>query len=85
MWRFSTRKQRDELNRLIGKTKFYHDLSIRLNHQIMMARAELDALEKEVKPIYTEKAIDTELQTGDSRLLGGEMRLRADWAEKMED
>lgn len=29
------------------------------------------------KPIYSEEPIDTELQTGASQLLGGEMRLRA--------
>jgi len=85
VWRFSTRNQRDELNRLINKTKFYHDLNIRLNHQVMMAQAELDALKKEVQPLYEEKPINEDLQTGESRLLGGEMRLKSAWAEKMED
>lgn len=85
VWKFSTRSQRDELNRLINKTKFYNDLNIRLNHQVMMAQAELDSFKKEIEPIYSEKPINEELQTGDSRLLGGEMRLTAEWVEKMED
>ncbi len=32
-------------------------------------------------PRYSEKPIDLELQTGESRLLGGEMRLCAPWVD----
>jgi hypothetical protein len=35
--------------------------------------------EKANQPIYTEKPIDPELQTGESQKLGGEMRLTAPW------
>lgn len=35
--------------------------------------------EKANRPIYTEKPIDLELQTGESQKLGGEMRLTAPW------
>lgn len=35
--------------------------------------------EKANQPIYTEKPIDPELQTGESQELGGEMRLTAPW------
>ena len=35
--------------------------------------------EKANRPIYTEKPIDPELQTGESQKLGGEMRLTAPW------
>ena len=35
--------------------------------------------EEQNKPIYTEKPIDPELQTGESQKLGGEMRLTAPW------
>jgi hypothetical protein len=38
-------------------------------------------LEREIeqRPIYTEKPIDSKLQTGESQKLGGEMRLTAPW------
>jgi len=38
-------------------------------------------LEREIeqRPIYSEKPIDPELQTGESQKLGGEMRLTAPW------
>lgn len=35
--------------------------------------------ESQQRPIYTEKPIDPELQTGESQKLGGEMRLTAPW------
>lgn len=40
--------------------------------------AELER-EKQNKPIYIEHEIDTQLQTGESRELGGAMELRAPW------
>lgn len=36
------------------------------------------------EPIYQEKEVDDELQTGESRLLGGEMRLAAKWVIEAE-
>ena len=36
------------------------------------------------EPIYQEKEVDDELQTGESRLLGGEMRLVAKWVAEAE-
>ncbi len=36
------------------------------------------------EPVYQEKEIDDELQTGESRLLGGEMRLVAKWVAEAE-
>ena len=36
------------------------------------------------EPIYQEKEVDNELQTGESRLLGGEMRLVAKWVAEAE-
>jgi len=35
--------------------------------------------EEHFEPVYTEKPVDPELQTGDSIGLGGEMRLTAKW------
>jgi len=36
------------------------------------------------EPVYQEKEIDEELQTGESRLLGGEMRLVTKWVAEAE-
>ena len=36
-------------------------------------------LEEKNKPLYSEKPIDPELQTGESQKLGGEIRLTAPW------
>lgn len=43
-------------------------------------------LEREIeqRPIYSEKPIDLELQTGESQKLGGEMRLTAPWYHELE-
>lgn len=38
-----------------------------------------EELEEHFKPLYSEKPVDTELQTGESAKLGGEMRLSARW------
>lgn len=35
--------------------------------------------ERQAKPIYIEHPIDPELQTGESKLLGGAMELKAPW------
>jgi hypothetical protein len=37
------------------------------------------------EPVYQEKEVDDELQTGESRLLGGEMRLAAKWVIEAEE
>jgi hypothetical protein len=37
------------------------------------------------EPVYQEKPINEELQTGESRLLGGEMRLAAKWVIEAEE
>jgi len=37
------------------------------------------------EPVYQEKPIDNELQTGESRKLGGEMRLAAKWVIEAEE
>ena len=39
-------------------------------------------LEEKNKPLYSEKPIDPELQTGESQKLGGEMRLTAPWLKE---
>jgi hypothetical protein len=37
--------------------------------------------DKKYQPRYSEKPIDSSLQTGESKLLGGEMRICASWVE----
>lgn len=39
-------------------------------------------LEEKNKPLYSEKPIDPELQTGESQKLGGEIRLTAPWLKE---
>jgi hypothetical protein len=39
-------------------------------------------LEEKNRPLYSEKPINPELQTGESQKLGGEMRLRAPWLDE---
>jgi hypothetical protein len=41
--------------------------------------------EKRFAPVYQEKPIDEQLQTGESRELGGEMRLAAKWVVEAEE
>jgi hypothetical protein len=41
--------------------------------------------EERFEPVYREKEINDELQTGESRGLGGEMRLAAKWVIKAEE
>lgn len=48
---------------------------IELENQIEAERER----EEHFKPLYSEKPVDTELQTGESAKLGGEMRLSARW------
>jgi hypothetical protein len=45
----------------------------------------MDRLDPPKQPIYSEKPVDENLQTGDSKLLGGEMRLTAPWVQESED
>lgn len=53
---------------------------IELQNQIESERER----EERFKPIYREEPVNDELQTGESRLLGGEMRLTAQWAVEAE-
>lgn len=46
--------------------------------------AELERKER-FEPVYQEKPVDEELQTGKSQLLGGEMRLTAKWVIEEEN
>jgi hypothetical protein len=45
----------------------------------------IEEIKERFEPVYQEKPIDEELQTGESRLLGGEMRLAAKWVIEAEE
>jgi hypothetical protein len=64
---------------------FEAKLKARLDMIELENRIESD-LEREIeqKPIYSEKPVDPELQTGESQKLGGEMRLTAPWYDGLE-
>jgi hypothetical protein len=79
LWSFSSRSKREEVERLAAKARFYRTLNQKLTTEINRARAELDKLEPEKKPIITEHPIDEELQTGESKLLGGGLQITAPW------
>ena len=59
--RFSTRSEREEAERLIERAKFYRNLSMRMAVEIARYKSE----------------IDNNLQTGESRLLGGAISIHA--------
>lgn len=51
-----------------------------LDEAIQEYHKEAEKIEEDfVTPIYSEKPVDPELQTGEAALLGGEMRLTAPW------
>lgn len=77
MLRFSTRSERDEVERLIAKAAFYRTLSSRMAIEIARVKAEMEAMEPKEKPVITNDPVDNNLQTGDSRLLGGGMSIHA--------
>ena len=64
---------------------FEAKLKARLDMIELENRIESD-LEREIeqRPIYSEKPVDPELQTGESQKLGGEMRLTAPWYDGLE-
>lgn len=45
--------------------------------EIARVKAEMEAMEPKEKPVITNDPIDNNLQTGDSRLLGGGMSIHA--------
>lgn len=54
---------------------------IELENQVEFERE----LKERFEPVYQEKEVDPVLQTGESQLLGGEMRLAAKWVIEEEE
>lgn len=67
------------------KIWFEAKLTARLKMIELQNQVESEAERKErFEPVYQEKPVDEVLQTGESRLLGGEMRLAAKWVIEAE-
>ena len=77
---------RTEIIRWLRKVWFEAKLKARLQ---MIEWQNLRESEKErrerFEPVYQEQPINEELQTGESRKLGGEMRLAAKWIIEAEE
>jgi hypothetical protein len=79
-----TSSQREELLRLYRRAEFYRTLSKKLTEEIAKTRKQLDEMYPDQEPTIEHFEIDDELQTGDSRLLGGAMRIQAPHGKNIE-
>jgi len=70
---------------LINRVKFYQTLNSKLTLEINRVKAEMKAMETTSKPVIIEHPIDDSLQTGDSRLLGGDISIHAPWRTESEE
>jgi hypothetical protein len=79
IWQFDTRSDFERAQRYIARKKFETTLPAKIDVAVAEAAAVIDReIERQKpKPIYTEQPINDELQTGDSRDLGGEMRIQS--------
>jgi hypothetical protein len=77
---------RDEIVRWLKKVWFEARLKARLQMIEWQNLREAEEERRErFKPVYQEKPVDPVLQTGESQLLGGEMRLAAKWVIEEEE
>jgi len=81
IWTFDTRSDFERAQRYIARKKFETTLPAKIDVAVAEAAAVIDReIERQKpKPIYTEQPVNNELQTGDSRDLGGEMRIQSPW------
>jgi hypothetical protein len=79
IWTFDTRSNLERAQWYIARKKFETTLPAKIDVAIAEAAAVIDReIERQKpKPIYTEQPVNDELQTGDSRDLGGEMRIQS--------
>ena len=76
----------DEIVRWLKKVWFEARLKARLQMIEWQNLREAEEERRErFKPVYQEKPVDPVLQTGESQLLGGEMRLAAKWVIEEEE
>jgi hypothetical protein len=77
---------RDEIVRWLKKVWFEARLKARLQMiEWQNLREAEEERRKRFEPVYQEKPVDPVLQTGESQLLGGEMRLAAKWVIEEEE
>jgi hypothetical protein len=79
IWTFDTRSDFERAQRYIARKKFETTLPAKIDVAVAEAAAVIDReIERQKpQPIYTEQPVNDELQTGDSRDLGGEMRIQS--------
>ena len=79
IWTFDTRSDFERAQRYIERKKFETTLPAKIDVAVAEAAAVIDReIERQKpKPIYTEQPVNDKLQTGDSRDLGGEMRIQS--------
>lgn len=74
-----------EIIRWLKKVWFEARLKARLQMiEWQNLRESEEERKKRFEPVYQEKPVDDKLQTGESRMLGGEMRLAAKWVIEAE-
>jgi hypothetical protein len=76
--RFSTRDWRDNVHQAAKDFKFQATLKPRLDRAIEDWH---EAQPQTTDPVVVNEPIDDELQTGESRLLGGGMSIHAPWTQ----
>lgn len=76
--RFGDKTWRDRLRKIAQDHKFQATLKPRLDREEQRWH---QAQPAEPKPVIVHHEIDDELQTGDSRLLGGAMSIHAPWTD----
>jgi hypothetical protein len=77
---------RDKIVRWLKKVWFEARLKARLQMIEWQNLREAEEERRErFEPVYQEKPVDPVLQTGESQLLGGEMRLAAKWVIEEEE
>ena len=70
----------DAIIKWLKKTWFEAKLKARFDMIELENRIESDLqIEENFKPIYSEKPVDPEVQSGEAQKLGGEMRLTVPW------
>jgi hypothetical protein len=81
IWTFDSRSDLEKAQRYIARKKFEATLPAKIDVAVAEAAAVIDReIERQKpQPIYTEQPVNDELQTGDSRNLGGEMRIQSPW------
>ena len=84
IWQFDTRSDFERAQRYIERKKFETTLPAKIDVAVAEAAAIIDReIERQKpQPIYTEQPINDELQTGDSRDLGGKMRIQSPWSKQ---